>query len=100
MGGKQDVRAEMAAAISNAIIDHGTDAGHGETTINPDQARQALVTSLAMWIEADPRAQGHRGLRELTDLAVKELKTQTRGIRKRFDETGDRAWDARPVMLS
>jgi hypothetical protein len=100
MGGRADIRAEMAAAISNAIIDHGSDAGAGETTIDPDQARQALVTSLAMWIEADPRAQGHRGLRDMTELAVRELKTQTRHVRMRFVETGERAWDARPVILS
>jgi hypothetical protein len=53
-----------------------------------------------MWIEADPRAQGHRGLRDMTELAVRELKTQTRHVRMRFVETGERAWDARPVILS
>lgn len=97
---EKDIRAEMAAAISNAIINHGTDAGDGETAIDPEQARQALVISLAMILEADPRSQTARGLREMTERAIGELKMQTKRFRRTFETTGNRGWDARPVTYS
>ena len=94
-----DQRAVLGSAIMNAIIDANR-AEDGSVLVDPVGARQALIVSMAMLIEADPAIRTPKDMREAAEGVARDLRLQLRGLRDHHATTGERAWDATPVRLS
>jgi hypothetical protein len=90
--------AAMATAAMNAILEV-TRADDGASYIDPTLCRQALVACLASVLEADPKIQTRRDMREACELVARETRMQMQAVRDHFEETGERGWDAAVVPV-
>lgn len=88
-----DNRADLAAAMMNAAIEHSRVDDHG-VVLDPERLRQALAACMAMLIEADPDVRTPVDQRRAAEAMVRDLRILIRGMRDTYERTGRRAIDA------
>lgn len=88
-----DNRAEMSAAILNAILELNL-SPDGEIYVDPDHAREALIMAMAAIIEAGPDMKTPRDMRSATHAIAAELLAKIKWMRATYEQTGRRIWDA------
>lgn len=93
-----DNRAEMAAAILNAILETNR-AADGTITVDGEAATEALILALATIFEADEsiRTPGH--MRKVGEAVSMELRAKLKLLRAAYEQTGRRNWDADLVRV-
>ncbi len=96
MSGERDIRAVMASAAMNAILDVNQ-AEDGVSSIDPGLVEQAMVLVVAMLLEADPGIRRRSKMREATDRFARATRLQLEAFREEYERTGRRGWDAVPV---
>ena len=90
-----DLREALAAALLNTVMD----AFRGETTdgpfvVDPVVVQQSFALALAVMIEADPKVQTMKDMREAGDEVARDVRRFARAMRDQYAKTGTRLWDA------
>jgi len=86
------------SAIMNAILDVNR-SETGESLVDPEKARHALVIATAMILEVDPNIRTVKDMREAGEMVGREVRLQIKALRDEHERTGRRAWNASPVAI-
>lgn len=90
-----ELREALAAALLNTVMDtFKGEASNGPFVVDPVVVQQSFALALAVMIEADPKVQTMKDMRDAGDEVSRDVRRFVRAMRDQYAKTGTRLWDA------